>query len=758
MNQNINNYTENDNPQSKNKNIIIFVIIAVLILLVIGSYMILQKPKDTNIQNDNKNEPENEIVEIEDQLWYDFNNGIINVDEYVRNCIYNQYDPSLLDEKYTPVSGLALNNIIDKYYDQLSEETIKLYLDYFSLSNLTFKIDNDTPTVKPLASRMSNKETTNLNKVHLSSKGNFLIWYTSSGESAVDFSIVERYAELLEDTILKYDEIFGTNYYFKASVISKGKRYEEQLEVLNYYNIDEKYMEDAMHIYIYDLKSKGGEYNSTNEQNNKLIDFVNNLFNNGNEDGTIITPYIVLNSAVINSNEYDFASTVIHELFHHYQNYIINNTGTRKMVIDNIIGEATAQWAASKVAENNLKNNSLNIWASNYIKKTNVILTDMYSSEGHKVGYAMAKFMYSYENNVGNSKAKIFKSIHEENGLKYLHDNATLDERNKAMADLALKNLNHDYPNNNYLPKGNTTIIPKKEISDKSVFSDNFNLSAIGIDYYLFNSNLKNNYNITITSDGNWASVYVIGLKNGKYEVLLSKNNINGNTSINTSDYKNYEKLYLVITNSDFDKSHDYKIDVKSSTIKNETTFNTNFNNYKIKATSTMVMYGMETISYIDGVVDELHQKEFLETTTTVMGFNVSTSTYVDFANGYTYTQNPLSNVWEKSEDATSLVDLSIFLDKFKENGSVTKVNANQYQVKLTEDDIKGLLKYNSNLNQYDLKGDIFATVHIKDNYVSKLEYDFSSLIDGIDKFTMEIEFYDHNQAGDVNIPTEVVQ
>ena len=30
-------------------------------------------------------------------------------------------------------------------------------------------------------------------------------------------------------------------------------------------------MEDAMHIYIYDLKTKDGEYNSTNEQNNKLI-------------------------------------------------------------------------------------------------------------------------------------------------------------------------------------------------------------------------------------------------------------------------------------------------------------------------------------------------------------------------------------------------------------------------------------------------------------------------------------------------------
>ena len=171
-----------------------------------------------------------------------------------------------------------------------------------------------------------------------------------------------------------------------------------------------------------------------------------------------------------------------------------------------------------------------------------------------------------------------------------------------------------------------------------------------------------------------------------------------------------------------------------------------------------MVMYGMETISYINGVVDELHQKEYLETTTQVMGFNVSTSSYVDFAKGYTYTQNPLNGTWEKAEGATSLIDLTTILDKFKDNGNVTKVNSEKYLVKLTKDDIKGLLKYNSNLNQYNLEGEIFVTVYIKDNYVSKLEYDFSTLIAEIEKFTMVIEFYDHNNAGDVSIPAEATR
>ena len=41
-----------------------------------------------------------------------------------------------------------------------------------------------------------------------------------------------------------------------------------------------------------------------------------------NENDVIITPYISINSAATNEN---IGSTLNHELFHHYQNYIIFN-------------------------------------------------------------------------------------------------------------------------------------------------------------------------------------------------------------------------------------------------------------------------------------------------------------------------------------------------------------------------------------------------------------------------------------------------
>ncbi len=741
---------------NKNGKKILIIILSIIVALLILFTLIFM----LNNKKENKNEKDNEVndvVSIEDQLWYDFNNKIINTDEYVKYNIYNNYDRSLLPEKYLSASVIGVDNLITKYYDELSEETIKLYLNYYSLSNISFKIKTSSSQAKPLANTIENGTTTNLNKAYLSSKGNFLFWYTTEGSDAVTDSDVEKYGELLENIIIKYEKTINLKYFFKSKIFSTlSQRYNDQVEILKAYNIEEKYMSDAMHVYIYDLKNDQlhGIYHSMNISDDIFSNIIDEFLYEST-DGTIITPYISLNAKAVNILS---ENTLAHELFHHYQNYIINNeTGTRNDISDTIIGEASADWAAAKISENTLKNNGLNIWVSNYFKHTGDMFTTMYDTVGSQVGYAMFKFLYSYEKNVQNGVEKIFNSIHSENGFEYLNDNATNDERIKVMADLALKNLNNDYPNNNYLPKDNETVKLEKEIVDNEKFSKNTILSSTGINYYLFNSNLKHNYKVKINTNSEYLNVYVITFANGKYETLLTNTSIN-NTQIDLENYKNYDKLYVIITNSNFVNNYSYDINIEESTIKNQTTFNTKFDNYKIKATSKVVMYGMESISYINGVVDELHQKEHLEVNTQVMGINVTTSSYVDFAKGYTYTKNPLYDTWEKSNEATSLIDLTIILNKFKENGSVTKVNSEKYLVKLTKDDIKGLLKYNNTLSQYNLDGDIFVTVYIKDNYVYKLEYDFSQLMDEIDKFSMTIEFYDHNKAGEVTIPVEATK
>ena len=280
--------------------------------------MVYSSLKDKNVSKN----VDTEIAKMENQLWNDFNNGLITTDEYIRYNLYNIYDKSLLNERYEDVPEIRIDDLISKYYDELSKDTINLYIDYYSLSNISFNLNNDTPSIKPLANTISNETTVNLNKAYLSSNGNFLIWYTNEGKSAIQYSDVEKYAELLENIISQYDNMFDVKYYFKSKAISSGKRYHDQLKVLNNNGIDEKYMTEAMHIYIYDLNSEtnAGLYHSLDESNNGLTDFINKYLYSS-EDDTIITPYISLNSSFINNNSSNFEDTIAHEMFHHYQNY-----------------------------------------------------------------------------------------------------------------------------------------------------------------------------------------------------------------------------------------------------------------------------------------------------------------------------------------------------------------------------------------------------------------------------------------------------
>lgn len=736
----------------KNKKMIgVILLIVGIFLLGIGGYFQLFNKKITNKNNEtNENKIESEEI---NQLWIDFKDNKITADEYVRYSIYNVYDVSLLDEKYIDDNIHRVDDLVEKYYDELSQETIELYIDYYSLANISFKMDSSTPEVKPLA----NKATVNLNNVYLSSNGNFLIWYTSNGNNAVDYSDVQKYAELLENIIVQYDNIFGLNYSFKSSVLSKGGRYKDQLEILNNYNIDEKFMTEAMHVYIYDLNLNLGSYHSMNETNDALTGFINNYLYDS-EDGTIITPYISLDSVYVNNSEVNFENTIAHELFHHYQNYIIDNTGTRNIVTDAVIGESTAQWAAAKIAKNDLRNNSLNGWVSSYIEHTGDMFTTMYDNVGTEVGYAMARFLYSYENNVSDGGNKILKAIHSDDGFKYLNDNSTDDERTKVMEDLALKNLTNDYQNNNYLPDKNKNDIlkVKKEITKTEDFSEKVNLSATGINYYSIKSKLKDNYKVTISQvKENAISVYIVCEKNGEYNIIAFFENITKEISFDTNDYEysEYDKLYIIVTNNDLKNSHNYEINIKTSSVENDETFETNFDNYRLKATSTIEMYGFTTTSVIEGIVDELHQTEYLKTTTSTMGINVVVESYTDFDEGYTYTSIPFTSDWEKSEGGSNFIDLANILDKLKNKENVTKISDTEYKIKLAPSDVEGLMDSNDTTSTSTLVGDIYVKAFITDGYVTKLEYDFSGLITGMDTFDMVIEFYDFNKAGEVVMP-----
>ncbi|MBQ3414899.1 MAG: hypothetical protein IJH39_06035 [Clostridia bacterium] len=116
------------------------------------------------------------------------------------------------------------NNVFEKaekYKDSLSKETLKYLYEKISLSNLEFTTDvseGDTGFDSfgaVYAGTHDDSLRTKINKVKLSPRGRFLIWYTNAGNSKVDEKMVEKYAQEVEDMIDKIEETYGIEYKYE---------------------------------------------------------------------------------------------------------------------------------------------------------------------------------------------------------------------------------------------------------------------------------------------------------------------------------------------------------------------------------------------------------------------------------------------------------------------------------------------------------------------------------------------------------------
>lgn len=185
----------------------------------------------------------------------------------------------------------------------------------------------------------------------------------------------------------------------------------------------------------------------------------------------------------------------------------------------------------------------------------------------------------------------------------------------------------------------------------------------------------------------------------------------------------------------------------------------TDFDNYEVEIIMELVAGGVTTEMNSVGVVDEKNQHEYLEVTTTTMGgfVSIKNKLYHDYTTGYTYMTEPLQNdVWIKQKSASQTIDLSKLVDKLINMEDVRKISDDQYQVKMSPDDIMGLVS-SGNVDTSSLMGDIYADVYMEDGYVVKIEYDFTQLMSVFDSFITTMNISNYNNAGDVEIPQEVI-
>lgn len=159
-------------------------------------------------------------------------------------------------------------------------------------------------------------------------------------------------------------------------------------------------------------------------------------------------------------------------------------------------------------------------------------------------------------------------------------------------------------------------------------------------------------------------------------------------------------------------------------------------NNYKVNMTIDLSMdikdMSFNTYSKGNGIIDEINQKQFMFIDTTTMGFTLNT-------------------------EASNYIDLKTILNKFNDKSSVKKITNEKYKVKFTKQEIDKIINSTQELPSISIEDDIKALVYIKNKYVYRIEYDFSNVISDVKIYKITIEFSDYNEAGEVNIPTEVI-
>ena len=552
------NLESNSKKQKGNKGLLIIIII-VCILLIVG-FILINNKKNNNVSINSKEE----ISSVE-KIWEDYNNRILTADEYVKYLLYSDYDSDLLDQKYkssAKVDLIEIENFINQHYDDLSDETLKYYLDKINLNGITFNLnqennDNSVGLLDIFVEEVHAKsqDVTNLNKAILSKNGNFVVWYTITGDSATDYASAKKVADGLENTVEQYTKLFGYNYSYNSNVFSKGSTYKNQLKVLENANIYTKYLDSAMQVYL---------VNYTDSSLAKYIGrtaFLGKLWNKikgGDEYGAIANPYILIKPSSFNDFE-RLEQLYNHELFHHYQHEILCGHSECEVGSDPYILESTANWASSLVTKKTNNNGYLNEWAGTARTFSNNLMSKTFENKYGigNVGYALFVYLNNYSNYVANGTSNIIRAIYENESYEYIFKNADRDSLIKIQENIALRNLSQDYSNKNLIEdsnyKGKVPIESMISYTNESNnLSNNYkdvDISALAIQYYMITDNSNYAYEINLTRDNYYIATFIIAQKNGKYTIVDKSVNDNKDHTFNTNDYGEYDYLYVAVAN-----------------------------------------------------------------------------------------------------------------------------------------------------------------------------------------------------------------
>ena len=569
---------ENENFKKKRKRLFIIIGIVAICLLVykINKSRGFKDPfedVDDLIQNSTtvtakKEENDSFYEKIEE----DYNNGKLSDDQYILQYAYLLFDSDKIDSKYKSLdySSYDFTAFIEKYkgmYTKLDDETKKYIFKKLTLEGVKWGVDED-PEIENMSSSNSDYEVkfmTNdsdiavLDSVKLSKNGNFLIYYTTSGRSAITDSEANKIANSLEDNVSGYKSKFDLDYkydiqydWISAGALSRcplGSPKSKACSLLKKNGIDLKYIDTAMPVYVIDAPSDlGGFYAPYFTGIEQIFVEATSLFEDLNIglDSAAVTyafPFFVVNSKLEDFD--DFKIIGAHELFHHYQHYICGNGKYGDCVSGNFTVEAGANFASVNVNNINRIDTAINGHSACFSREIETSLNK--SCEGYG-GYV---FLYNYSNIVENGNKYILESLKHENALYYLSDNSS-GKYKDVLIDTAIKNLTLDYSNKLIVPhKDGNIVYPSahKTIGySNAKLSNSINYSSM---HYYYIEPKKYNEKAQISFSGSSSDLtLLLFVKEGSSYKHLYTQTLNGEFTILVDDFNNFDEVAFALVNS----------------------------------------------------------------------------------------------------------------------------------------------------------------------------------------------------------------
>jgi hypothetical protein len=553
-----------------------------------------------------------------DAIDADYANGVINKDQYLMQLAYSIFEPSKLDAKYSSLNNdyLNPNGLYEEFskadVNELSAQTI-LYIYGKYIGNyiewdpsLDTEDSNTSKVYNAEVKKVSNVNPQTLDKAKLSNKGNFIIYYDSTGSNAVSEEIVNLYAEFLEEHVDNYKKIYGLEYKYTQGYTGIIKTVGGQIATgrataaLLKSNIPVKYMDTAMPVYLLNMEElnapafyTGGSAPLDAQVQNyleKICVDPHLFFDEGKVNPVQVTeeqlaiaraefcsgalsyafPYFVINSSITNVDDLKLLSA--HELFHHYQHYICGDGEYTTCKSGKFTIETTADLAAAKIA----KVDSVGTVITDHAYQVNTKKIFEYNIDDNPgEGYGAFVFAYNYANTIPDGLNIINKSSKYEHAINYLYSSA-----NGKYKDVMLKTsenyLTLNYDNKQYLPyeKGNTWSLTYPAAHGDINVNHREKIKYSSMHYYYVDPSTLGESKIYFKAESGTPHEMTLLLfvkEDNKYKKVYS-HNLDEKFVIKASDWTSYDEIAFSIVESSIEnKEAHYNLET-SVTIKDDVT------------------------------------------------------------------------------------------------------------------------------------------------------------------------------------------